>query len=459
MLPVSKFDFKSLFLTMNLLACFACANVVHTKAVELSAVAPALKLMAHSNSLGSGENTALSATGGMPPYSYAVISGRGAIGSVQGALSYLAQGTSDGERVIIEVRDQAQSKAQIGIEIRNLSFAVDAQTVSVGQSVQLIPSGGVPPYGFSILSNGHGSIVGSTFTAPSFATSTRIRLVDSQESSFEYVIQVQNQPHVQMSEAQIYLYRGESKQLRASGGVPSEDGIVRYTFSLTSGNGVLTSGGMYSAPNSANTDAYVNVCDGRGNCSSQSEVIHVRELIDLNSSANFQLVNSAILSFNLPLDLQNFRPNFIVGGDGSFQPAVSIPLLNYNRSDEAPYIGQIGLSTTDDRGRSRSYLYGFCIAWNTNHDIAKYAYLANIQTFQGSIEYNVTPLIFSSFAGPTSEGTSTSAISSRFPLTNDGSPAASPRPATFSIASGHHDHSRPDCSEFTSWQLSSASVR
>ncbi|MDR3608674.1 MAG: hypothetical protein P4M08_15025 [Oligoflexia bacterium] len=129
-----------------------------------------------------------------------------------------------------------------------LTLTPSQQTIAPGASLQLVASGGLAPYTYSIIS-GQGSINSSTgiYTAPSTPTSVQINAVDTTGVSGSATVTVAYPP-LTISPASITLALGSTFTFSGSGGLPP------YTFSMAYGAGLITSSGAYTAPSSGSSD-------------------------------------------------------------------------------------------------------------------------------------------------------------------------------------------------------------
>ena len=138
----------------------------------------ALSLTPGSISVQAGSTVNFATSGGVPPYSYAIIavSPAGDGGSIDAAGEYLAPLNS--KTVTIEVTDDAAATdtAQVTITTAPLQVSPTSATLDMGQQLQLAVVGGEPPYSLSAT---NGSVTpGGLYTAPGFNVLDQIDIYD-----------------------------------------------------------------------------------------------------------------------------------------------------------------------------------------------------------------------------------------------------------------------------------------
>lgn len=221
----------------------------------------------------SSETRTFVASGGRPPYRFAIVSGGGEL-AVDGARARYTAPDSPGAAVI-EVTDELGGRAQARVTVQGeapppppaLKIAPASADVTTGGTVDFQASGGVPPYTFSIVS-GEGTIDAESglYTAPGDPTEAEVQVTDAQQATARATVQVTAPPEppggspLKIFPSTVDTRTGRSIVLRASGGTPP------YSFSLVSGGGRLQpiSGAQarYTAPASP-TEAVIEVRDDR----------------------------------------------------------------------------------------------------------------------------------------------------------------------------------------------------
>lgn len=153
-------------------------------------VVNAVAITPATNNLVVNGNFTFSASGGLTPYSYSVVSGGGSINSTTGAYTAPAIPGS----VIIRVTDALLQTSDSSVTVTSiLTVSPVTQTISPSGTVTLIPAGGTAPYSFSVVSGG-GSIHSSTglYTAPATGTTAVLRVTDSMAQTADSTISVIN---------------------------------------------------------------------------------------------------------------------------------------------------------------------------------------------------------------------------------------------------------------------------
>lgn len=227
-----------------------------------------LRLHADRNEIAADEGAWLSATGGIPPYVYAIESGAGRVDARTG--SYRAQEPAGDAR--LAVSDAVGNRASLRLVVRSgLTLVADPATLSPGQTAELRVAGGIPPYAFSA-QPGRGAIASGAegpalFTAPSEAGPALVRVRDSRGTEREAAIEVV--PTLLAHAPSPALNVGDAMTLRVTGGVPP------YRYELARGAGRVDAGtGTYYAPRRTGSEL-VRVTDRIGN--SMSVPVEVTE--------------------------------------------------------------------------------------------------------------------------------------------------------------------------------------
>lgn len=265
----------------------------------------------------------LSANGGVPPYSFRITSGIGTISnSNQNSVGEFVAPSQIGT-TIIELSDSAGTIVSATITTSPALFISPiSATISIGNSLAFIGSGGVPPYTFDIAS-GTGNITPSgIYTADSgtiFAPqSTVVRLTDSKG-----MVKLSNliiNPSLEFASSSYIFESGSSNVISVQNGVPpyqislknsSIYGSSIQNISNGSGGYTLKYNAGYVSDNVFET---LVVIDALGNRAEQVVTIFGGLLAYLNpeqvlfSSTNESLaqnsiltnINSNLISFNKP---------------------------------------------------------------------------------------------------------------------------------------------------------------
>ena len=205
--------------------------------------------------LDAGMTETFRAAGGIPPYSYSITSGTGSIDSTSGI--YTAPASSG--QAVVRATDSSAQYAEANVTVNAaLSVGSGPGAVDGNTSLTLKPTGGQPPYRFSVVS-GTGTVdpVSGVYTAPSAAGTTTVQVADSLGAIAQ--IAIVNNAQLTMSTASITVTAGagQAYPFVGAGGTPP------YSYSQISGPGTTSPGGVYSADNSSGT-AVIRVTDSIG---------------------------------------------------------------------------------------------------------------------------------------------------------------------------------------------------
>lgn len=248
------------------LGAAASANITINAALSIS---PATQTMVINGAL------SFSATGGVSPYTYSVISGSGAVNASTG--SYTAPSSAGTD--VVRVTDSLGNTSNATITINNsLGISPATKTLAVNNTFTFAGLGGSPSYSYSIVSGG-GSINSSTglFTAPASAGTTVLRVTDSSLNTATATVTVN--AALAISPASKTLAVNNQFTFSAAGGVSP------YTYSVVSGGGSIVSAtGVYTAPASSGA-ATVRVTDSIGNTSNSTVTINAALAISPSSAS------------------------------------------------------------------------------------------------------------------------------------------------------------------------------
>ncbi len=218
-------------------------------------VNPAIAISPASVTLALNAMQTFTATGGVSPYTYSVISGGGSIGSSSG--DYTAPATPS--TVTVRVTDSLSNWSEATVTVNDpLTITPPTFTLAVNNQRTFVAGGGVSPYTFSILS-GTGSVDPATgvYTAPASSGSAVVRVTDNIGNTADASVTIN--PALAISPVSAIIPLSSTQAFSSSGGV------APHTFSLVSGGGsVNPSTGLYTAPGSPGA-ATVRVTDALGN--------------------------------------------------------------------------------------------------------------------------------------------------------------------------------------------------
>lgn len=230
------------------LGAFAQANVNINAGLAIS---PASQSMTVNGDL------TFTASGGVAPYSFSIITGAGAINSVSGAFTAPASAGSVLVRVVDSLGNSADSSVTVSA---GLGISPASVTLAVNNIINFSGSSGAPPYVFSLVS-GAGAINSSTgqYTAAASSGPASVRVTDS--LGFQATANITVNPALAINPATKTVAVNNSFTFTSTGGVSP------LMYSITSGSGSINSStGAFTAAANGGT-ATVQVTDGLGNIS------------------------------------------------------------------------------------------------------------------------------------------------------------------------------------------------
>jgi len=286
----------------------------------------------------------VAASGGLPPYTYKVVSGAG---SFSGNL-YTAPAAPGTE--IIQVSDSAGNtvKGTYTINSAGLSLGItpSSQTVYTGGSITFSPIGGTSPYSYEVSTNNSGAppMSGSLYTAGSSAGTDVVTITDSAAptpDTANAVITVQAKP-LAVSPQTITVYVNQSVQFSAVGG----DGPFSYEIVANGSGAPPMSGSTYTAGPAPGTDMVElkDTYDGR----TRNAAVTV---VDTASTVDYEV--TTIIDI-VPVDFltrENFDAEFSIINNGSTAGSRTISWTVYASMDTS-------IGGTDDRIAASSSLAG-----------------------------------------------------------------------------------------------------
>lgn len=254
------------------------SNVTVNQALQIS---PSSQTMTINGTL------SFSASGGVVPYTYSIVSGGGSINSSTGL--FTAPGSAD--TTVVRVTDSNSNISDSAVNTTSgLGISPAAVTLAVNNTQTFSALGGSGPFTYSIVSGG-GSINSSTglFTAPATAGSVTVRVTDSLAATATATVTVN--AALAISPATKTLAVNNSFTFSATGGVSP------YTFSVFSGGGSINSTtGAYTAPASGGA-VVVRVTDSFGNISSST--VTINSALAINSAGSVSTISAVdTLSFS-----------------------------------------------------------------------------------------------------------------------------------------------------------------
>lgn len=227
-------------------------------------VNPALAISPSSKTIAVNNVFTFSATGGVSPYTYSIVSGGGSINSSTGA--YTAPASSGSATV--RVTDGYGNTSNATVTINNaLAISPTTAIITVVDTKTFTTSGGVSPYAYSIVS-GTGSInaSGGLYT-PSGAGTITIRSTDAIGNTSDATLIVNTA--LAITPASAYVDTDSDFTFDFTGGVPP----VSYSVIAGGGSFADSSVGIYTAPSTTGS-ATVRVTDALGHTSNASVTIY-----------------------------------------------------------------------------------------------------------------------------------------------------------------------------------------
>lgn len=211
-----------------------------------------LSIIAPNQYITTNQSHTYTASGGLPPYTYFLLSGRGSINQSTGLFN---AGALSGDGVV-QVSDALGNTDETIIQVLNpLDLLVQGGGMVVNQSKNISGSGGLGPYTYAIISGG-GTLVGSNYTAPATEGSVTIRVTDALSQQVDKtfgVYSVLTRVSVNNFERGV----NQTYQAEVSGG------LAPYEYYVISGNGTINPAtGLYSSTTA--TSVVLKVLDSIG---------------------------------------------------------------------------------------------------------------------------------------------------------------------------------------------------
>jgi len=221
-----------------------------------------------------------SASGGVSPYTYSVLSGGGSINAATGI--YTAPGAAGS--AVIRVTDSFGNISDSNVTINNvLAISPVSVTVAVNNIFTFLGAGGEAPYVFSIQS-GTGSINSSTgqYTAPATPGSAIIRITDALGATATANVTVNSALNISPTSQTIGVNGSQT--------FIGLNGVSPYTYSIASGGGSINSAsGAFTAPATAGS-VTIQVADSLGNTA--NSIVTVVSSIALTPTTKTLAVNN-----------------------------------------------------------------------------------------------------------------------------------------------------------------------
>ena len=224
-----------------------------------------------------------------------------------------------------------------GPEGKALTLSPDYAQVGVNGTLDFNAEGGFPGYKYSMI-QGTGTIDPDTglYTAPGTEGTEIISVKDSygntKTASIEVIIGA-GTPVLIISPSSLTVFKGTNAAFTATGGIPP------YTFSLTSGIGSITPGGLYTAPASTGT-ATIRVTDSDAVPSTDNATVTVTDIV-----TNVDYEVTSVEHIGGTTGGASFTAEFLVTNTGSSDGTGNISWTAYISSDTSAGAGDQVAST------------------------------------------------------------------------------------------------------------------
>jgi hypothetical protein len=234
-------------------------------------------------------NTIFSASGGVAPYTYSIVSGGGSVDATTGAFVAPAAAGATVVRVSDVLGDSADANVN---SLDVLTLNATRTILAVTNLSTLSALGGVAPYTYSIVSGG-GSVNATTgaFTVPAMAGVVGARVTDSLGATADLSLTVN--AALAITPSSISLATNATTTFSASGGVSP------YSYSIVSGGGSVNAvSGLFTAPAVAAT-VVVRVTDSLSNTSQATVSMNSAPTITSISDRTVYEGRPAVINFVL----------------------------------------------------------------------------------------------------------------------------------------------------------------
>jgi hypothetical protein len=228
----------------------------------VNTTASSLQITAVSHSIAEGASTQLTAAGGVPPYTYSVYSGTGSVSSTSGVYTAATNGVitapATSATSVVQAQDSNGNVAQLTLTITPIALSLTTTQSSVipGATMQFVPSGGIAPYTFYLIS-GSGTLdtVGD-YTAPSSTGTATVEVTDANGSVATANVTVTTEQTLAVTLSTSVIASGGTATVTTTGG------SAPYIYTVLSGGGYVI-GSTYTAQGSGavtlqSTDALGN---------------------------------------------------------------------------------------------------------------------------------------------------------------------------------------------------------
>jgi alpha-tubulin suppressor-like RCC1 family protein len=262
-------------------------------------MSPQSKVMAPSASF------TFSASGGFPPYSYAVVTGGGSINPTTGLFVAPALQSS----TIVRAQDSFGNEAFAAVSTTPSMVVTPVDPkVGLGETIAVEVIGGVPPITYTLLA-GIGTLTTNFYTAPLATTGTAIvRVQDNLGSQVDVLIDIVDRPKIDQRTPK--AAKLATRQLTVSGGT------APFTWDVIAGTGSIDPNtGLFTAPNVIGPNI-VEVTDATGLKDTVSLEVFKPMIPHLgNNGSCFQVwqteVESKVRCFGFNSDTGQYSNNYL----------------------------------------------------------------------------------------------------------------------------------------------------
>lgn len=263
----------------------------------------ALLISPLSASIATSQTQNLSATGGVPPYTYSLMSGTGSVQT--GPDSYVAAATTTTAKVKVTDNLGNFSIGTINV-VGAVTISPTTLTLAVNETRTFSGLGGSTPYTFSVQSGG-GSVNASSgaYTAPGSVGTATVRITDALNQTADATVTIV--AALSLSPATVTLAVGNQQQFTPSGGVGP------FTYDIQSGSGSVNSSGLFTAGGSSGS-AVVRVTDSEGRTATSTVTINGALAI---SPTTAELIFAGTQTFTASGGLGPYSYTVVTPGTGS----------------------------------------------------------------------------------------------------------------------------------------------
>lgn len=235
--------------------------------------ASALAIQPSTITLNAGGTQTFSATGGVSPYTYSLVTSNSG-GSINSSTGTYTAGPTAGVTDTIRVTDGNGSTSNATVTVRStLAITPASATVNTGGAQIFGASGGLTPYTFSITTNNSGgAIISATgvYTAGlKGGVTDTVRVIDGSGNTSNASVTVRST--LAITPASVSVSAGGTQTFSASGG------LSPYTYSIAannSGGTINASSGAYTAGSKGGVTDTIRVTDTAGSISNGAVTVN-----------------------------------------------------------------------------------------------------------------------------------------------------------------------------------------